>query len=235
MREYIRDNDGRATNQLAQDLVGKLALEIAEHPECENMNRVLSCSDIRHMLGPGLRAECQAELYYPGTVPFTYVSSSGSARTGTLEVAIEEGSGNIQILGSRGNIEAKDAILTACTALRGHINLDGKDITFLLSSDFNGDPTLLGLPAFIALLSCLRDHCIDWTACTLLGSAISLRGSIALNQADVTSLIKHIPDGKLVYGPVGFSRNLDPKRIRNSPLLIEASTAMDLYSLLPLE
>lgn len=234
MQEYIRSKDGRAANQRAQDLVGKYALEIAEHPEGESRNRVLSCSDIRRMLGPGLRLEAEVNNQ-TGLARFSYLDKSGTARLGTLEAAVEEGSGDIQILGSRGNIEIRDAVLTACTALRGHINLDSKNITFLLSSDFNGDPTMLGLPAFIALRSALHDETVNWGKCALLASAISLRGNIALIQTDATTLVKNISPGINIYGPVGLSQNLDPKRIRNSPLLIEATTAMDLYHLLPIE
>lgn len=233
IHDYAIPADGRAVKKLAEDLAFKLSLQTAEHP-CEHMNRVLSCSDIRRMLGPGLRLEAEVNNQ-TGLARFSYLDKSGTARIGTLEAAVEEGSGDIQILGSRGNIEIRDAVLTACTALQWHINLDGKNITFLLSSDFNGDPTMLGLPAFIALRSALHDETVNWGKCTLLASAISLRGNIALIQTDATTLVKNISPGINIYGPVGFCQSIDPKKIRNSPLLIEASMAMDLYSLLPLE
>lgn len=222
IKNYATDPGARDLYDLAKRIARKYCYELAFHPEYGP--KCHTCEDIRTILGPG-KCISRPFIVHPGAVRFAY-PFQGRVIQSTLEVTVDKGSGKLEILGVVSSA-LRQYIRTAWKAVgnTSRFDLHNSDITVFIPKAIQSSENIVGMPVYVAICLALLQTSANLSKICTIGSGVDLFGNIYLDSGLPGKALLNLVEEEriqMLYGPPGFSAQLDLSQVTNPPLIVES-------------
>lgn len=224
IKEYGTEPGVRDIYAFARDFVRRYCREAVTDPGkgCHTYTP----EEVKAALGPSRQIHRPFNVH-AGSVRFAYMSQ-GRAVLSVLEVALEKGTGKLEILGAVPPTQ-KHYTRIAWKAVKQttFYDLSNTDITVFFPTPIVGEnlENIVGLPVYLGICSALIHTPLNLADTVIYGSGIDLFGNIYLDCTQpITPLIHSMDDHhiQVVYGPTGLSSRIDFSKCENTPVILES-------------